>query len=58
MKCFVLDMDGTVYLGEKAIPGAVEFISELNRRGIKYRFLIKESQCFFQKDCTVFIKIT
>ena len=43
MKCFVLDMDGTVYLGEKAIPGAVEFISELNRRGIKYRFLTNNS---------------
>ena len=34
MKCFVLDMDGTVYLGENAIDCAVEFISELKREGI------------------------
>ena len=43
MKCFVLDMDGTVYLGENAIAGAVEFISELKRRGIPFRFLTNNS---------------
>ena len=29
---FVFDLDGTVYLGEKALPGAVEAINELRRR--------------------------
>lgn len=43
MKCFVLDMDGTVYLGENAIDGAVEFISELKRNGIPFRFLTNNS---------------
>ena len=43
MTSFVFDMDGTIYLGERPIPGAVEFISELNRRGIDYRFLTNNS---------------
>ena len=30
---FIFDLDGTVYLGEKALPGAVECIRELRRRG-------------------------
>ena len=29
---FVFDLDGTVYLGESALPGAVETIAELRRR--------------------------
>ena len=43
MKCFVLDMDGTVYLGENPIPGAVEFITELKEEGIPFRFLTNNS---------------
>ena len=30
---FVFDLDGTVYLGEAALPGAVAAIAELRRRG-------------------------
>lgn len=30
---FIFDLDGTVYLGDKALPGAVEAIHELHRRG-------------------------
>lgn len=30
--CILFDLDGTVYLGESAIPGAVEAISELRNR--------------------------
>jgi NagD protein len=30
---FVFDLDGTVYLGEAALPGAVEALNELRRRG-------------------------
>ena len=36
---FVFDLDGTVYLGEKALPGAVEAISELRQRGKKTLFV-------------------
>jgi NagD protein len=30
---YVFDLDGTIYLGEKAIPGAPQVIAELRRRG-------------------------
>lgn len=35
----VFDLDGTVYLGEKALPGAVETILELRRRGKRTLFV-------------------
>ncbi len=36
---FVFDLDGTVYLGEAALPGAVETIAELRRRGGRVLFV-------------------
>jgi phosphoglycolate/pyridoxal phosphate phosphatase family enzyme len=36
---FIFDLDGTVYLGEKALPGAVEGIAELRRRGKRVVFV-------------------
>ena len=36
---FVFDLDGTVYLGETALPGAVEGIRELRRRGKRTLFV-------------------
>lgn len=36
---FIFDLDGTVYLGESALPNAVEGISELRSRGIKALFV-------------------
>lgn len=36
---FVFDLDGTVYLGEAALPGAVETIAELRRRGNRVLFV-------------------
>ncbi len=36
---FVFDLDGTVYLGEEALPGAVETIAELRRRGSRALFV-------------------
>lgn len=36
---FVFDLDGTVYLGEAALPGAVETIAELRRRGSRVLFV-------------------
>jgi arabinose operon protein AraL len=36
---FIFDLDGTVYLGEAALPGAVEGIAELRRQGKKTLFV-------------------
>lgn len=36
-------MDGTLYVGERAIPGAPEFVAELDHRGIPYVFLTNNS---------------
>lgn len=36
---FVFDLDGTVYLGEAALPGAVEGIAALRRRGKRVLFV-------------------
>ena len=40
---FLLDLDGTVYLGDRPIPGAVDFINVLKRRGCRYVFLTNNS---------------
>ncbi len=42
-KCFILDLDGTIYLGEEIIDGAVEFINELNTKNKKVIFLTNNS---------------
>lgn len=42
-KIVFLDMDGTIYLGEKLIPGAKEFLSVLRNKGIKYYYLSNNS---------------
>ena len=34
--CFALDMDGTVYLGEKWIEGARDFLTAVEQAGKKY----------------------
>jgi len=36
---FIFDLDGTVYLGKRALPGAVETIAMLRERGMKTVFL-------------------
>ena len=43
IKCFLLDMDGTIYLGNKLIDGAKEFLMSLNEKKIKYLFLTNNS---------------
>jgi 4-nitrophenyl phosphatase/NagD protein len=43
IKCFILDMDGTVYLGEKILPGAVEFLAYLKNTGRDFLFLTNNS---------------
>jgi HAD superfamily hydrolase (TIGR01457 family) len=43
VRCFLLDMDGTFYLGKRLLPGALKFIKVLKRRGIDYLFLTNNS---------------
>lgn len=38
IKAFLLDMDGTTYLSNKLLPGAVDFLKYLNSNKIKYLF--------------------
>lgn len=40
---FMLDMDGTIYMGGNVIPGALEFIDVLNEKKIPYVFLTNNS---------------
>lgn len=40
---FVLDMDGTLYLGDEVFPGAVEFIRGLADSGRRYLYLTNNS---------------
>ena len=43
VRCFLLDMDGTFYLGEHLIDGALEFIEVLHQQGKEYLFLTNNS---------------
>lgn len=38
-KGFILDMDGTFFLGEQLLPGALELLALLNQRGLPFYFL-------------------
>lgn len=40
---FILDMDGTFYLGDKPIPGALEFLDLLEKKGKRYIFFTNNS---------------
>ena len=43
IRLFMLDMDGTFYLGETLLPGAKEFLEECRERKIKFTFLTNNS---------------
>lgn len=43
ISCFALDMDGTIYLGEKWIDGAREFLAKVEESGRSYVFLTNNS---------------
>ena len=43
VRCFQLDMDGTFYLGEKIIPGSLEFIRRVEETGRDFLFLTNNS---------------
>lgn len=43
IKVFLLDMDGTIYLGDELIEGALDFLDILNRQGKSFLFLTNNS---------------
>jgi len=43
IKCFLLDMDGTFYLGDNLIDGSLDFLAALERTGRTARFLTNNS---------------
>jgi len=52
IKCFLLDMDGTFYLGDKLIDGSLDFLAALERTGRTARFLTNNSS----KSAAVYAK--
>jgi len=43
VRCFLLDMDGTFYLGDRLIEGALRFIDTLRAQGRDFLFLTNNS---------------
>ncbi len=43
IKCFMLDMDGTIYLGNQMIDGALKFLDLLDEQNKSYIFLTNNS---------------
>lgn len=45
IRCLLLDMDGTFYLGNRILPGALDFMRYLADSGRKYLFFTNNSSC-------------
>ncbi len=43
VRCFLLDMDGTFYMGERLVEGALDFIALLGEQGRDFLFLTNNS---------------
>ncbi|MCD4671805.1 MAG: HAD-IIA family hydrolase [Anaerolineaceae bacterium] len=43
IRCYLLDMDGTIFLGNQLLPGALDFLELLTQQGIQYYFLTNNS---------------
>jgi HAD superfamily hydrolase (TIGR01457 family) len=43
VRCFLLDMDGTFYLGDRLLPGSRPFMETLARRGTDFLFVTNNS---------------
>ena len=52
VRCFLLDMDGTFYLGDRLIDGSLDFLAALERTGRTARFLTNNSS----KSASVYAK--
>lgn len=52
VKCFALDMDGTIYLGERWIDGAKAFLERIEASGRSYVFVTNNSS----KNAAVYVE--
>lgn len=52
IRCFALDMDGTIYLGERWIEGARDFLKKIEESGRQYVFLTNNSS----KNAAVYVE--
>ena len=52
IKCFMLDMDGTFYLGDKLLDGSLDFLEKLAATGRKSLFVTNNSS----KSADVYVK--
>ena len=43
IRCFLLDMDGTFYLGDRLIEGSLDFLQKLHDTGRQCLFLTNNS---------------
>lgn len=43
IQCFLMDMDGTIYLGDRRLPGALEWLGFLEEHHIRHYFLTNNS---------------
>ena len=43
IKCFLIDMDGTIYLGKRLLPGAKDWLALLLEKGLDYFILTNNS---------------
>lgn len=59
IRAVILDLDGTVYLGQTPVPGAVDFLAWLEERGIKRMFVTNRANrpprdiCRHLNDCGI-----
>ena len=51
IRCFALDMDGTIYLGEQWIDGALDFLHRIEETGRSYVFVTNNSS----KNAAVYV---
>jgi 4-nitrophenyl phosphatase len=43
IKCFILDLDGTVYLEESILDGSLDFLMQLEKMNIEFKFFTNNS---------------
>ncbi|WP_225877810.1 HAD-IIA family hydrolase [Alkalibacter mobilis] len=62
VECYLLDMDGTIYLGNELIEGAKDFLDEIKSKGKRYIFLTnnssKDKDAYVDKLTNLNIKAT
>jgi ribonucleotide monophosphatase NagD (HAD superfamily) len=52
-RLFILDMDGTFYLGDRLIPGSLEFLERLREKEVDFLFFTNNSSAheqFYKKS--------